>query len=283
MLEICFSQSQKSALRAAQRDRTGKKASPVFVFSGEEGDIPPEKLEEARLAYEDKQEKLSKVAVPLGGKAEDIVCLSPCLSEGDIAAPMSTEDSWAFSMADLTKLISSADSLRIWLDDSPDAQCGLLFLANLLKGKNPEIQVLSLDKRIFIDGIDMRQYRTWGDVPAELFGLYAEGAKKLSEEEMLSCAKKWQELKAENAPLRVVENGEVKSAELTYYDDRIRKEFPEGRCKIATIIGNSLLRQKILTGDVFVAKRVEMFIENGELSIVSGEYESFYDTLVEKG
>ena len=71
--------------------------------------------------------------------------------------------------------------------------------------------------------------------------------------------------KAENAPLRVVEQGQVVSAGLDYYDARIRAAFPERACQVADLIGRALGRQKIPTGDAFIAGRVRHFIESGEL------------------
>jgi hypothetical protein len=55
---------------------------------------------------------------------------------------------------------------------------------------------------------------------------------------------------------RVVENGSVVSADISYYDDLIRKEFPKDTCKTAHIMRSTSGKQKILTGGVF------FFLEN---------------------
>lgn len=70
------------------------------------------------------------------------------------------------------------------------------------------------------------------------------------------------------------------SADISYYDNLIRKEFPRDTCKIANIIGNALGKQRILTGEVFIAKRIQHFIENGELSVLCDTKDGFYSTAV---
>jgi hypothetical protein len=80
--------------------------------------------------------------------------------------------------------------------------------------------------------------------------------------------------------LRVVENGSVINADISYYDNLIRKEFPKDTCKIAHIIGSALGKQGILTGDVFIAKRIQHFIDNGELVVLGKTDDGFYSTVV---
>lgn len=77
-----------------------------------------------------------------------------------------------------------------------------------------------------------------------------------------------------------VKNGSVISAEPNYYDDLIRMEFPKGSCKVAHIIGCALGKRKILTGDIFIAKRIQNFIKNGELIVSYEGDKGFYSTTV---
>ena len=78
----------------------------------------------------------------------------------------------------------------------------------------------------------------------------------------------------------MVENGAVVSAAGTYYDDKIRAVFPEQSCKIAEIIGLALGRQQLLTGDLFVARRIQHFLDTGELAVGRRTRRRFYDTTV---
>ena len=104
--------------------------------------------------------------------------------------------------------------------------------------------------------------------------------KLLSEKDLFNLAAMWEQLKTENSPLRVVENGSVISSDISYYDDLIRSEFPKDTCSIAYIIGSALGKHKILTGDYFIAKRIEEFIKLGELQIIDHTDKEFYGATV---
>lgn len=190
------------------------------------------------------------------------------------------ETFWRNCIDDLEKLKSETDKIRIWADHTPNARCGLLFVADLLKDSEAEIYVVDLSEHINRDDGIVMEYRGWGEIEPELFGSFLSYEKKLSRNEILGLSKQWQQLKQENAPLRVVENGVVISTEESYYDDLIRKEFPQESCKIANIIGQSLGKQKILTSDFFIYKRLQYFIESGELVILKRTNGWLYDTIV---
>ena len=109
------------------------------------------------------------------------------------------------------------------------------------------------------------EYRGWGEVEYQRLGTFLDRERVLPADEVAQLAERWRRLKAENAPLRVVEQGQVVSAGLDYYDEKIRAEFPAASCRVADLIGRALGRQKIPTGDAFIAGRVRHFIESGEL------------------
>ncbi len=308
MLEICFNDSVKGALTLAQNCGNDVIGSAVGIITDKKGLLSYFAKRKAMKEYRKRQMGLQKLAVPLGGKREDIVGVSFGLSEGDIKSPIGLEDCprkeyiramfsfdryngqedteaavnefWTNCMSDLQKLKSNPSQIRVWLDFTPDAQCGLLFLADLLKGGKTQIHVVELPRKITRKDNCIIEYRGWGEVEPQLFGTFLEKEKVLTEKEVGDLASKWQLLKDENALLRVVENGSVMSADISYYDDLIRKEFPKETCKIAHIIGGALGKQKIPTGDVFIAKRIQQFIKNGELVISSKSNEGFYSTAV---
>ena len=80
--------------------------------------------------------------------------------------------------------------------------------------------------------------------------------------------------------LRVVENGIVCSADINYYDSLIKREFPESSCKVAFLIGSALGKQNILTSDVFIAKRVQHFLNTGELVLLQQSKDGFYSSTI---
>ena len=177
-------------------------------------------------------------------------------------------------------LKSKPAQIRIWLDQTPDAQCGLLFIAHMLNGSGTEIHIVSLPEQIIGEDNICIKYRGWGEGEPQLFGTYLENETMLTNEETDLLAKQWEVLKQENAMLRVVENGIVCSADINYYDSLIKREFPESSCKVAFLIGSALGKQNILTSDVFIAKRVQHFLNTGELVLLQQSKDGFYSSTI---
>ena len=95
-------------------------------------------------------------------------------------------------------------------------------------------------------------------------------------------ASRWRELQQENAPLRAVVNGQVRSVREDFYDEMIRRHIPEGQTKIANIIGDVLGREKPGIGDVWLAERIRWMLSTGELRMVREDPERFYRSVVER-
>jgi len=89
-------------------------------------------------------------------------------------------------------------------------------------------------------------------------------------------------LLGQNAPLRAVVNGRVRSVGEDFYDDLIRRNLPEGRTKIANIIGEVLGREKPGIGDVWLAERIRQMLSTGELRMLREDRERFYRSVVER-
>lgn len=290
MLEVCFSDSVKGALAMAQhggRDGSGGAFAVLTDQKGLRGFLVKQK---ARREFQKREAELQKIAVPLGGSREDLVGLSFGLSQGDIQAPLTPGDCprkdclrqmfaldrygegdlrdgaaelWDACMADLQKLDPPPAAVRVWVDDLPDSRCGLLFLADLLDGRGTAFHVVELPAKITgPDGVTV-EYRGWAEVEYQRYGTFLDQERVLPADEVAQLAERWRQLKGENAPLRVVEQGKVVSAGLDYYDEKIRAEFPAEPCQVAELIGRAL--QGIPMGDAFVADRVRHFLESGEL------------------
>lgn len=314
MLEVCFNDSVKGALALAQhcgQDQIGGAAS-VLVRTDKKGPLAflAQKIEQqkAKNAYQKRQRELQKLAVPLGGRREDIAGLSFGLSEGDIQAPVclgncprkealrpafsfarydapdeweaSFQEFWSGCIQDLQKVQAAPPCIRVWLDHTPDAQCGLLFLADLLEGSQTEFHIVELPQKLQRDDGCIVEYRGWGEVEPQLYGTFLDRERVLTGVEVTALAGRWRRLQKENAPLRVVKDGAVVSAEASYYDDLIRREFPQTACKAAQIIGGALGRQNVPTGDVFIAKRLRHFINAGELIVLEEPEDGFYSAVV---
>lgn len=309
MLEVCFGDSVKGALIVAQNCGS-EIGGAISVITGPKGLFSYFAKRKALKEYKKRKLQLQKKAVMLGGKREDVVGISFGLSEGDIKAPITLEGCprkeyvcsmaafdrhqehpnaeqavhsfWGSCIEDLEKLKAASGKVRIWLDRTPDAQCGLLFVADLLKDSETEISVVELPETVQREDGCIIEYRGWGDVEPELFGTFLNREKNLTKAEVSELAQQWKKRKEENAPLRVFENGAVISTDESYYDDRIRCEFPTEACRTANLIGNALAKQKIPTGDVFIAKRIQHFIKSGELVVTDDTQDGFYGTIVSR-
>lgn len=79
----------------------------------------------------------------------------------------------------------------------------------------------------------METYLGWGEVEPELFGRFLSREEPLPPVMLGAMAHRWEVLRQENAPLRAVVNGRVRSVGEDFYDEMIRRHLPEGQTKIA--------------------------------------------------
>jgi Protein of unknown function/Domain of unknown function (DUF1835) len=81
----------------------------------------------------------------------------------------------------------------------------------------------------------------------------------------------WQQLRSENAPLRVVEGDKLVSAPMTFFDSRLLSYVKDNWQKVAMIVGQALGSQMddciAQTGDMFLAARVNALAKSGRLEI----------------
>ena len=302
MLELCFSLSVRGSLRVAQHCGTGPLAVGA-VFFGE--DSVPESVRreaEARARWEAGERQ--KNAVALGGIPEDVLCLSLGLCFGDIQAPLGEdcprrvflrrwygdgrEDTasrdWRETMATLERLrsLGTADQVRIWADGLPDDLCGLLFAAEVLKGTEAHVSAVFLPPwRERQDGTIIH-YQGWGDVCPEEFGQFLPLERDLTPAVLRMLAARWKELEKENAPLRAVVNGRVRSVGEDFYDGCIRRALPLGRKKISQLIGDILGREQPGIGDAWLADRIRVLVGGGEYRMIEEDPKRFYNSILEK-
>ena len=214
MLEVCFSDSVKGALALAQhcdRDKIGGAIGFITDLKGPAAWLAKGK---ALGEYKKSQKELAKIAVPLGGRQEEIAGLSFGLSEGDIQAPIlpgecprkeylrqwlafdpyhelegleeTVETFWSACLADLEKVKAAPPRLRAWVDHTPDARCGLMFLANLLEGTETEIHLVELPRTVTREDDCVVEYRSWGEVEPQRFGAFLDRERVMTREELIS-------------------------------------------------------------------------------------------------
>ena len=303
MLELCFDMSTRGALRVAQHcGRGGKGAVGVIVAASDQGDpaVAEQEARRAAEAFRRHQEELEREAIPLGGDPGDVMTLSLGLDMGDIREPLGevrhqllkqwydwdevADRDWGrcLEAAEHLKAVGPGDTVRIWVDRTPASACGLLHAASLLKDTKAAVHVVALPPwRERPDGV-VETYLGWGEVEPERFGHFLSREEPVPPLILGVMASRWRELQQENAPLRAVVNGQVRSVGEDFYDDLIRRHIPEGQTKIAPIIGNVLGQERPGIGDVWLAERIRWMLSTGELRMVREDREMFYSSVVER-
>ena len=306
MLELCFDMSTRGALRVAQHCGGGGIAARGFILGMAEGPTAAADhwAETVCCRAEERlreQEILRREAIPLGGNPGDVLTLSLGLDMGDIREPLgearrellrrwcdgndeAADRDWQETLesADRLRALGPGDAVRIWVDNTPASACGLLHAASLLKDTKADVRVVFLPPwRERSDGV-VETYLGWGEVEPELFARFLSREEPVPPVELGAMAHRWEVLRQENAPLRAVVNGAVRSVGEDFYDEMIRRHLPEGQTKIANIIGEVLGREKPGIGDTWLADRIRWMLSAGELRMVREDRERFYRSVVER-
>lgn len=306
MLELCFDNSTQGTLRVAQHCGPGHVIGrgTAVVYVGE-GHVSWLQRRRALRRFRREAEEREKHAVPLGGSPENVLCLSLGLDRGDIRSPLAAEcprkellrgwyeehiealeRDWRDTLTTAARLraLPAGETVRIWANDrEPHAACGLLFAAELLRDTEAEVRMVFLPPWREREDGTVVQYKGWGEVHPEEFGHFLPLEQSLSPIALRMLAGRWQELKEENAPLRAVVNGEVRSVEETFYDGLIRRHLPDGETTVGRLIGEVLGRERPGIGDSWLAERICWMLESGELRMVRESRGMFYRSVISGG
>jgi hypothetical protein len=99
-------------------------------------------------------------------------------------------------------------------------------------------------------------------------------AAPLQTTERLRYRERWDQLLSENAPLRVLDGGNLISAPISYFDELLISLLADDWQKVSRIIGDALsyeIDDGILqTGDVFLSARLNAMAKDGRLEIRGG-------------
>ena len=302
MLELCFDLSTCGSLRQAQHCGSGsRKVFGVIVGRDDGRPATRKEIRQALKQAQREQEALEREAIPLGGNAGDVLGLSLGLDMGDIREPLgrgrqellrqwydgndeAAGRDWQETLesADRLRALGPGDTVRIWVDHTPASACGLLHAASLLEMTGAAVSVVFLPPwRERPDGV-VETYLGWGEMEPERFGHFLSREEPVPPLALGAMAHRWEVLQKENAPLRAVVNGQVRSVGEDFYDGLIRKHIPEGQTKIANIIGDVLGREKPGIGDIWLAERIRWMLSAGELRMVREDQEMFYSSVVER-
>ena len=301
MLELCFSQSARGGLRCAQHcGGGGRKVFGVIVGRDDGRPATRKEIRQAQKQAQQKREALDREAIPLGGTPSDVLGLSLGLDMEDIREPLgearrellrrwydgnneAADQDWQETLesADRLRACGTGDAVRIWVDHTPSSACGLLHAASILEKTGAAVSVVPLP-RWREEGKAVVSYQGWGEVEPELFGHFLSREEPVPPLILGVMASRWRELQQENAPLRAVVNGQVRSVGEDFYDEMLRRHIPEGEAKIASIIGDVLGWEKPGIGDIWLVERIRWMLSAGELRMVREDRERFYRSVVER-
>lgn len=299
MLEIVFSKSAYGSRRVAQRYGVGPYrggAAVAFV----EGDQPTqEEIDAAQMQAEEKARRDWENAVSLGSERNDSYCFDLALSVGEITETelgaqrrdalkklasvwpredleQELEEELQNARRDLDSVLArcaGGEDVRVWYSHNPDEMCGMYWLMaqlNTLKQRGA-VYLIQIPAWNDQDETIVHTYQGCGELgPGEwgkFLSLQREGKPALVE----ACAQHWQELQRENAPLRIFLNGRLQSAPEDLYDSYILRELDgQGEAFLeANVIGNVLGKYRLGIGDAWIALRVEQFIKDGLLEVLT--------------
>ena len=157
--------------------------------------------------------------------------------------------------------------VRIWYSNAPYSLCGFYHLCSILKEYESEIRVVELPKYTVYPN-SIVAYQNWGEISVENFPQYLIHERKLSIKEINMYSSLWNELKEDNSLLRAVVNGEVIGVFEDFYDFLIWKNLTKEPIQEARLIGKILIKNQISIDDLWFAKRIDFYIEQGKIKVV---------------
>jgi len=157
---------------------------------------------------------------------------------------------------------AAGESMRLWSSRQPDELCGLYRLLAKLPPQHGRLDLVMLPE----DGPN-----SWGEVPPGEWKARSARQQEISAAFAAQCAQQWRQLQAENAPLRVIQNGQPVSAPADFYDSCILQEVAAQPAVFsqAPVIGTLLGKYHLGVCDGWIALRMEAMIEQGMLQIVT--------------
>lgn len=175
----------------------------------------------------------------------------------------------------MEQFAKQGESFRIWYSNKPYSLCGLCHAVSVLRKYECAISVVRLPDYVREEENTTVRYSSWGEVDAGQFYRFLPLEKELSEHEQKVFASRWDELKEEDALLRVLINGCLVGVKEDFYDFLIRRELPEGEIIQARLIGNLLLKYPLGISDSWYMNRIKHMIETGEIKVVKEADEIF--------
>jgi len=285
MLEVVFSDSAKGAMKMAKNYNKYNRESMLGGAIGYIGKKPSKK--ELKKALEIQFEGKA-----VGGNSKDVVCIGFNLDIGDIAGEVDSEERkevfirvlgsvdikdneieryFNSQREDFERLLSAAKSgepIRVWKSNTPFSACAFAFLCDALRSLECKISMISLPEYWETSDNTIQACTDWAELSPGQFYSFLSLEREVTNIEKCMQSSHWNELKAENAPLRALVNGKLISVPEDFYDHIIIRNIPDGEFVMAKLIGIILGKYPLGVGDGWYALRIKKMIEDGKLEIV---------------
>ncbi len=296
MIELAFNESAAGALKFAKSMKHGDiLQGAIAVFGG--------------TAKERREAKKPRVwtGLTMEGGSGDVAPLSLYMDIGDISDTLDTDagmpgrkkalddlfaeylgvsdEIWKANQITLSRLEEAKktrEPVRMWIcNGNPSELCGLYFICRLFADTAVPLSAVRIPEQVEKDGCIV-SYRGTGDVNAEDMGRYAGYEEPVSGLQRIVFSNSWSDLVRENAPLRALVNGSLMSVPEDFYDFALRANMPDGKFRIAHLIGRTLNHTPGV-GDQWLYLRVESMLKSGELFMVSAaEGDHHYSAVVQR-
>lgn len=278
MLEIVFSDSAKGSMRIAKNYNKDDMLGGAIGYIGKK----PSKRE-LEKQFEGNA---------IGGSPQDVVNIGCNLDIGDITGDIDNEkrksefvrvfgcvhfeDSeierfFALQRADFEKLLAAAkngEPVRVWKSNAPFSACGFAFVCDILRNIDCKISVISLPAYWQASDNGLHSHTDWAELPPGQFYRFLSLEREITALEKYFYSNIWDDLKAENAPLRALVNDKLISVPEDFYDHLIHKNIPDGEFVMAKLIGTLLTKYPLGIGDGWYALRIKNMIAESSLEII---------------
>ncbi len=242
MIEIVFNELSRGSLSHAQKYGEGSYPGgySFITYYNEDGSLMTEsEAREALKKAEEEEEKCWNEATPLGGNPDDVFDLSLNLNVGDISMlndldkRIASLDSYLYdqenysigdyergiheaaleSLKAIVDRIKAGENARIWYSKTAAETLGFQWLMWNFRAEN-----------IPCDKLVVKTADSWRKMKAKDWHKHVDEQQPITKQLMDDMALEWEAHAKENANLRVIEDGKVKSASKDFYDEVIIKE-----------------------------------------------------------
>lgn len=290
MIEIVFNNLTFNSLKAAQKYGEGKYPGgySFITYYNEDGSLMTEnEAKEAENQAELEEAKRWAEATPLGGNPNDVFDMSMNLNIGDISCWDNLEkriDSFGsfkydqegydvkdyekrnqeYVLEDLKSIIErlkAGEDARIWYGDSTGETLGFEWL--MWSFKRADVPT---------NGLLVNHTKSWYKTkPGDWHKFIAQAVPVTSDMIELSSSK-WEKHMAQNAMLRIMEDGTIKEATESYYDALILEEAAklnkDGEGFQENWLIGALSEREYEIPNYWFYTRIEKMIQDGRFQLV---------------